>query len=199
MGGENASLRSTTGAILAGGRGERVGGRDKGLLALCGRPLVAHVVAALQPQVEGIVIVANRNRAEYSAYGLVLADREAAFRGPLAGIDAALAACSTAWLLTVPVDCPGLPGDLAQRLHAAAVREAAAACVVAVEGRREPLFALYRVDRIAPPAAALAADGAVWQWQASIGAIAVDFSDQRDALANLNDDAGFRAWEKDHA
>src|SRR5215468_4061553 len=93
-----------TAAVLAGGEGRRVGGRDKGLLPLAGRPLIAHVVAALREQAGQIIICANRNASEYSGFGIVVGDMEPGFRGPLSGIASALAHCKTHWLLTVPVD-----------------------------------------------------------------------------------------------
>lgn len=184
-----------TAAILAGGEGRRVDLRDKGLLPLAGKPLIAWVCAALARQAQGLLICANRNRAEYAAYGRVVADVIPGFAGPLAGIAAALAVCETPWLLTAPVDSPCPPPDLAGRLLAH-VGDAAAA--VAMTSRREPLFALYRRELAAAAQAGVARDMAVWRWQDEAGAIAVDFSDCSAAFVNLNSPADFERWEVEH-
>ena len=91
-------------------------GRDKGLVEIGGKPLIAHVVAALRGQAGPMLICANRNAAEYAAFAEVVADAAGGYLGPLAGIAAALARCTTTWLFTVPVDAPQPPHDLAQQL-----------------------------------------------------------------------------------
>ena len=132
-----------TGVVLAGGRGRRMGGVDKGLMPLAGRPAVAHVLDRLAPQVDRLLINANRNRAAYAAYGHpVIADRTGDFAGPLAGMAAALAVAETELVLTVPCDTPWLPADLAARLHAARARDAAAIATVADGATTHPVFAL---------------------------------------------------------
>lgn len=183
-----------TAAILAGGEGRRIGGEDKGLLSLAGRPLIAHVVHALRGQAGAIVICANRNADHYAEFAPVIADDLPGFRGPLAGIAAALGACKGAWLLTVPVDCPQPPRDLAQRLHAA-VQESRAA-VAAARSRREPLFALYPRGMGASAAAAARRGLGVWRWQDEIRATETDFSDRAGCFANLNTPDEFRQWER---
>lgn len=111
-----------TGLLLAGGRGSRMGGVDKGLQLLHGRPLFEWVLARLQAQVGPLLINANRNLPAYAAQGLpVLSDADDSFAGPLAGLLAGLQACETDWLLSAPCDTPMLPSDLAQRLAAAAL------------------------------------------------------------------------------
>jgi molybdopterin-guanine dinucleotide biosynthesis protein A len=184
-------------AILAGGQGVRVGGQDKGLMLLGDRPLIAHVCAALRAQAGRVLICANRNAAAYARHGTVVADASAAHGGPLAGIAAALGVCETPWLLTVPVDSPAPPADLAPRLHAGATAVAASAAVGVHAGRREPLFALYRCDLAAAAQAALARDSAVWRWQNECAATAVDFPDRAADFANLNTPEDFRRWEHD--
>jgi len=182
-----------TGAVLAGGAGSRLDGRDKGLELLGGRPLVAHVVTALRAQVGRVVLCVNRNADVYAEYGTIVPDVEAGFRGPLAGIASALAACATPWLLTLPVDCPTPPAQLAARLYAN--RRGAAAAVAHDGTRREPLFALYAATLAASGRAALTRDLAVWRWQDEIGAVEVDFADCAAAFGNLNTATDFRAWE----
>ena len=190
--------REISAAVLAGGAGSRLEGRDKGLQTLAGRPLIEHVLASLGDAAGTILICANRNPQRYAAYGHVLADgtTDGEFRGPLAGIAAALAACTTPWLLTLPVDCPRPPPDLCARL-VRAIGDAALA--VAYDGAQvEPLFALYS-RRVAPSAAAaLCADRPVWRWQQELGAVPVDFSDCPGAFDNLNTAQDFAHWERDH-
>lgn len=103
--------------ILAGGQGRRMGYRDKGLVEYQGKPLVEHVLQRIGPQVDEILISANRNLDAYRAYGhCVLTDDLPDFQGPLAGMLAGLKAASHAWLLSVPCDMPALPDDLLARL-----------------------------------------------------------------------------------
>ena len=183
-----------TAAILAGGEGRRVDGRDKGLLLVSGRPLVAYAAAPLRDTVSRVIVCANRNRDRYAEYGDVFADDESGFRGPLAGIATALAHCATPWLLTVPVDCPAPPQSVAARLYAAVGNSAV---VVAYDGtRRQPLFALYRSGLLESAQAALSANLPVWRWQDDCGAVEADFSDRADAFDNLNSDEEIRAWEQ---
>ncbi len=176
------------GAILAGGAGRRVHGADKGLLDWRGKPLVEHVIARIAPQVDGLVISANRNRDSYAQFGYpVLADRVAGYPGPLAGIAAALAVASHEWLLCVPVDLPLLPLDLAARLLRATLAHGSNAAVAHDGERRQVLCAVFARTLAASAGAALGrGDGTVWAWQDACGAVEVDFSDQPDAFINLN-------------
>ena len=110
-----------SGLILAGGQGSRMGGRDKGLVSYRGRPLVDHVIECLAPQVDELLISANRNLDDYARRGYpVIPDTLPDFQGPLAGLLAGLQAAKHEWVLTVPCDMPHLPNDLAARLLAAA-------------------------------------------------------------------------------
>jgi molybdopterin-guanine dinucleotide biosynthesis protein A len=187
---------SVTAAILAGGQGRRLGGLDKGLQPLFGRPVVSYVADALRPHCETIVICANRHRDEYGRFATVLPDDLQGFHGPLAGISTALAHCETRWLLTVPVDTPKPPSDLVTRLLAG-IKDARAA--VADDGtRRQPLFALYESALAASARNALEHDLAVWRWQEEMGAAVVDFSDRLEGFNNLNTLDDFRRWEDDH-
>ena len=184
-----------TAAILAGGAGSRLGGCDKGLEPLAGKPLIAHVLAALESQAGRVLICINRNEARYATYAPTLRDTQNTFCGPLAGIAGALAACATDWLLTVPVDCPRPPPHLAARQRAGA----GACAAVANDGTRtQPLFALYRRELAASAASALATDAPVWRWQQEIGAREVAFADCAAAFANLNERPEFERWEREH-
>ena len=175
-----------TAVILAGGAGTRAGGRDKGLIEHEGVPLVEHVRRRLAPQVPRIWISANRNFERYARYGeRVLRDETEGHAGPLAGIAAALAACDSERLLSVPVDALAFPDDLAARL-VAAMDESRGLVAVAHDGsRRQPLFALY--DRSlagAARTAAISVHNAVWSFQDAHGAREVAFEDGR--FENLN-------------
>ena len=186
---------SITLAILAGGRAERMGGLDKGLQPLRGRTLVACVDDALRGQgLHHVLIVANRSHEAYLRIAPTISDALPGQRGPLAGIAAALAACATHWLLTVPVDCPDPPPDLVARLHEARVAARNAVAVAHDGERRQPLFALY--DRELAAEAACAAQGGlgVAAWQDRLGATAVDFTDRRAHFANLNTLAELAAY-----
>jgi molybdopterin-guanine dinucleotide biosynthesis protein A len=106
-----------TGLILAGGRAQRMGGIDKGLVPFMGKPLIEHAITRLTPQVTTILINANRNHDRYAQYGhAVIADQQPDFAGPLAGFAAGLAHCKTEYLLSVPCDSPVFPLDLSQRM-----------------------------------------------------------------------------------
>jgi len=156
-----------TGVVLAGGQAERMGGRDKGLLPLAGEALVAHVLRGLRPQVTELLISANRNLVSYRAWGYpVVADADAArFRGPLAGMLAALRAAVTADVLTAPCDAAMLPPDYAQRMWAGRERMQATVSVAEFGGRSQPVFALLPVALADDLAAWLAAgEGGVGRW-----------------------------------
>lgn len=145
-----------TALVLAGGRGSRMGGVDKGLQTFNGTPLALHTLLRLQLQTGGLIgaalVNANRNLAAYEAFGApVWPDSLAGHEGPLAGFLTGLAHCETPWLLTVPCDTPLFPLDLAERLAAAAGREQADIAMAAApeaDGtvRPQPVFCLLRVD-----------------------------------------------------
>src|SRR5205814_3308446 len=106
-----------TGLILAGGRGSRMGGVDKGLQAHLGMPLAMHALLRLSPQVGEVMINANRNLAAYESMGVpVWPDPLPEYPGPLAGWLAGLEHCSTPYMVTVPCDTPDFPLDLVERL-----------------------------------------------------------------------------------
>lgn len=133
--------------VLAGGRGSRMGGVDKGLETLEGKPLVQHALDRLRPQVGALLINANRHLDVYAGFGPpVCPDANDQFAGPLAGVLAGLDRCETEWLVTVPCDSPNFPGDLVSRLSEAA-QGADVAIATTSEGgvlRRQPVFCLLR-------------------------------------------------------
>jgi molybdopterin-guanine dinucleotide biosynthesis protein A len=115
-----------TGLVLAGGRGSRMGGVDKGLQNHRGLPLALHALLRLQLQVGTTMLNANRNLGAYEAMGVpVWPDEQADFAGPLAGMMVGLAHCETPWLVTVPCDSPNFPIDLVTRLAQAVETEGA--------------------------------------------------------------------------
>ncbi|QWE14085.1 molybdenum cofactor guanylyltransferase MobA [Polynucleobacter sp. AP-Sving-400A-A2] len=111
------SSEHITGLILAGGRAQRMGGIDKGLIPFHGKPLIESAISRLKPQVSTILINANRSITKYSHYGYpVLMDETPDFSGPLAGFSVGLKHCKTPYLLTSPCDSPLLPTDLAEKM-----------------------------------------------------------------------------------
>jgi molybdopterin-guanine dinucleotide biosynthesis protein A len=145
-------MEHVTGLILAGGRGARMGGADKGLQNFNGVPLALHTLLRLQPQVQEVLINANRNLSAYESFGAqVWPDALPDFAGPLAGFLTGLERCETPWLATVPCDTPLFPGDLVARLlHAAEREDAEIAMASAPEAdgqlRPQPVFCLLRIE-----------------------------------------------------
>ncbi len=177
-----------TGVILAGGEGRRMGGADKGLQELHGRPLVQWVLEALAPQVNSVMISANRNLPRYAGFGcIVLPDTIPGFAGPLAGLHAALAQAATPLVASVPCDSPFLPSDLVQRLHAALLANQADLAVARAGGRVHRACCLARRELLPSLAAYLAAgDRKVGLWHASLKLVEVDFDDEAAAFDNFN-------------
>jgi molybdenum cofactor guanylyltransferase len=157
---QRIASRHITAVILAGGRGSRMGGVDKGLQLFNGQALALHAVQRLAPQVGALIINANRNQAAYEALAQPLPIQVHAdapdlpeFAGPLAGFLVGLQHCQTPWLLTVPCDTPLLPLDLVARLADALAREQAdiaMACAPETQDngetvlRKQPVFCLLR-------------------------------------------------------
>lgn len=176
-----------TGIVLAGGMGRRMGSVDKGLVPLAGRPMVAHVLARLAPQVGPILINANQNAERYAAFGHpVVPDDVGGFAGPLAGLHAGMTRATTPYVVTVPCDSPFLPGDLVARLAAGLVAQQAQIAVAYTGAQPHPVFAL--VDRsVGPHLAAFLAGGGrkIDAWYATLAFAAVPFADEA-AFRNIN-------------
>ena len=190
---------STTAAvILAGGRATRMGGIDKGLIELAGRPLVSHVIDALRDRVEHILISANRNHAAYAALGApTVSDTVADFPGPLAGIAAALQAVDTELLFVCPCDSPFLCGSIITRLNRA-LMAADADIAVAHDGQRpQPVFALLRCTLLPDLLKFLdAGERKILFWYRRHKLCTVDFSDHPDMFMNINSIAECAAAER---
>ena len=174
------------GVVLAGGQGRRMGGVDKGLIEYRGRPLIEWALAALTPQVDELVVSANRNLETYAAYGhRVLPDALPDFPGPLAGVLAALEAVKSEWLLVAPCDTPQLPADLARRLLTAAQQAGVPLAVAADETRVHHSCFIVRTDQRDNLAAYLArGERAVRHWQAGLASTTVRF--EAACFANFN-------------
>ncbi len=183
-----------TGLILAGGLGRRLGGADKGLQLHVGRPLAAHVLGRLAPQVGATLFNANRHLDVYEALGArAVSDTLPGHLGPLAGMLAGLLACRTPFLATVPCDAPLLPLDLVARLRAALDASPADAAVAAVAARGDgeatrlqPTFSLLHVGLVdALNRFLLGGNRKAGAWFEAIGAVVVPFDDAR-AFVNVN-------------
>lgn len=191
------SRAQVTGVVLAGGRGARMGGVDKGLQPFHGVPLARHALQRLQPQVGACMINANRHLDQYRAFGVpVLADTLPDYAGPLAGFASALEHCQTPYLVTVPCDSPLFPADLVARLSDALVREQADIAMASAQEtdehggapawRAQPVFCLLPV-RLLPSLNAFMASGRrkIDAWTALHKTVLVPFDDAR-AFANAN-------------
>lgn len=177
-----------TGIVLAGGMGRRMGGVDKGLVLLDGRPMVEHVLARLTPQVGNVIINANQNIERYAKFGrAVCPDAIGGFAGPLAGLHAGLTQAATSHVVTVPCDSPFLPLDLVPRLAAGMARESAQIAVAKTFDQPHPVFALVSRDVLAHLAAFLTAGGRkIDAWYATLALVEVAFDDEVDAFRNIN-------------
>ena len=149
-----------TGVVLAGGRGARMGGVDKGLQPFEGQPLALHALRRLQPQVGQTLLNANRNRSDYEAFGVpVWSDTLPDYAGPLAGFVTALQHCGTPYLMTVPCDTPHFASDLVARLGRALLQTGSDVAMPSTPGLhpvdapdawfRQPVFCLLRRELLA--------------------------------------------------
>lgn len=180
-----------TGLILAGGRGSRMGSIDKGLVPLAGKPMVAHVLERLAPQVQRMLINANQNQDTYAALGApVWPDAMPDFAGPLAGLQTGLMHCETPYLVTAPCDSPFLPTDLVARLaQALQTQDADLAVAVTGEGatrQPHPVFCLAKASLLPHLTAFLEGGGRkVDRWYATLRVAEVHFADEA-AFRNIN-------------
>ncbi|MFO8004420.1 molybdenum cofactor guanylyltransferase MobA [Thioalkalivibrio sp.] len=179
---------AVAGLILAGGRARRMGGEDKGLISLAGRPMVEHVLERIRPQVDDVLINANRNAERYGSYGhRVVADVIGDYSGPLAGMLTAMMAVQQPWLAVVPCDSPLLPTDLVDRLCRSVLAESAE-IAVAHDGRRlQPVIALLSCSLL-PDLRAFVDQGGrkIDTWYMQHRMVATDLSDHPEAFVNVN-------------
>ncbi len=177
-----------TAAVLAGGMGRRMGGVDKGLVEVCGRPMIAWTLDAVRTQAGKLLINANRSQTEYAAFGLpVIGDRHEGFQGPLAGLHAVLEAAETPYVAIVPCDTPRLPRDLFARLARALIEDDSELAVAEAGGRVHTLHGLFRTALLDDLTRALEADERKPDaWYATRRWSRVDFSDIPEAFDNIN-------------
>jgi molybdenum cofactor guanylyltransferase len=186
-----------TGLILAGGLGRRIGERDKGLVEFRGKAMIAHIRERFAPQVDELLINANRNIESYAQFGQrVISDTIDGHAGPLAGLEAGLTYARHDLLACVPCDSPRLPTDLVERLHNALQTERADVAVAKTGAQAHPVFCLMRRTVHAHLRAFLTSGGRkVDAWYASLRFAEVSFDDEADAFANINTLDELQHWE----
>jgi len=182
------SAGGVSGLILAGGQGRRMGGVDKGLQRLRGKPMAQWVMERLHPQVDEILVNANQNVTAYAALGCpVVSDAVTGFAGPLAGLQAGLAHARHEFVVTAPCDSPFLPHDLVSRLRAALEGATADLAVAKTGTQPHPVFCLCRRGLLPHLTAYLAAGGRkIDAWYATLRVAEVAFDDEAAAFANIN-------------
>ena len=171
-----------TGIVLAGGQSRRMGGGDKGLLELAGKPMLGHVIDRLSVQVGRMAINANGDPSRFASFGLpVVADTVSGFVGPLAGVLAGMrwsagSASGARWIVTVAGDAPMLPLDLVSRLTAAVESRDTAIALARSAGEVHPVIGLWPVA-LADDLETSLQDGVrkVLHWTDRHGTVAVDF------------------------
>lgn len=179
---------AVTGVVLAGGQGSRMGGVDKGLEPFRGRPMVEHAIERFAPQVDELLVNANRNVEAYARFGhRVISDEVAGFAGPLAGFERGLAHAQGALVATVPCDSPFLPRDLVARLRAALEHAGADIAVARTGAQAHPVFCLMR-RTVLPSLQAFLGSGErkIDRWTSSLAVVEVAFDDEAGAFANIN-------------
>lgn len=193
----NLVTAKITGVILAGGQGRRMGGVDKGLKPLRGKPMVRWVIERLEPQVDELLINANQNLETYEHFGYrVIPDEIGDFAGPLAGLQRGLTEARHSLVATAPCDSPFLPQDLIARLRAALSRENAEIAVAKTGDQPHPVFCLCRKQVLDGLNAFLAAGGRkIDAWYAKLKVVEVTFDDQADAFSNINTPDELQSFE----
>lgn len=177
-----------TGVILAGGKARRMGGRDKGLIRIAGKPMIEYILNAIQDQVNTVIINANRNQDSYRQYGYpVIGDEFQGFNGPLAGMASALRVIDTELMVTAPCDSPYLPADLISRLYRQ-LQQSGADISVAHDGERiQPVFSLMKRSLLDSLLDYLnKGERKIDRWFGQHRLVMTDFSDKPETFINLN-------------
>lgn len=179
---------SITGIVLAGGKGRRMGGADKGLVEFLGKPLVSHVIQRLTPQVGEILISANREMETYAGLGFrVISDDITDFAGPLAGLHKGMLEAKHPYVLTVPCDTPLLPMSLVNRLMRGLLGQDADVAVAKTGLQPHPVFCLCRKSLLPHLEDFLQHDGRKFEaWYSSLEVAEVLFDDTPQAFININ-------------
>ena len=176
-----------TGILLAGGQGRRMGGVDKGLQLLRGKPMAQHVIERFAPQVDELLINANQNIEQYQGLGYrVIPDAIGGFVGPLAGLHRGLSEAAHPLVVTAPCDSPFLPLDLVAKLHAALEQQNAELAVARTGDQPHPVFCLCRKSVLGSLTAFLESGGRkIDWWYAQLKVAEVEFVDES-AFRNIN-------------
>lgn len=186
------SKNNITAVILAGGKGRRLGGQDKGLVNYKDKPLIEHVIERIQPQVKTILVNANRNQETYARYGFpVINDELSNFQGPLAGFATAMKVATSSHIITLPCDGPLLPKDLVSRmldtLENATSTESDTLAVAHNGDRLQPVYALIPVSLIDSLEKFLEeGNRKIDLWYDRHSMQITDFADQASAFDNIN-------------
>lgn len=184
--------------ILAGGKGSRLGGTDKGKVEFNGKLLIEHVIDAMKPQVSEIIINANRHIDEYSKYGYqVISDNLEGFQGPLAGFACGLQAVATPYMVIVPCDGPWLCKDLVTRLTRVMFNQSADISVAHDGQRMQPVHCLLGRSMLPSLEDFLAQGGRkIDQWYAQHKMALADFSDIPECFYNINTQRDYTELKK---
>jgi len=188
---------SITGVILAGGRSRRMDGNDKGLLPLNNRAMIEYVIETLSPQVDEVLISANRNQNDYSRFGhTIITDQIEGYVGPLAGMASAIQACGSEFILTAPCDGPWVPADLAERLLSQLKKEGSSVSTAHDGERLQPVFTLIH-RKLLPSILSYLESGErrLGYWVKQQKPALADFSDQPEAFFNVNSPAELKVAE----
>ena len=179
---------NVTAVILAGGKGRRMDGKDKGLVELANRPLIEYVIDAIKPQVESIILNANRNQEQYSRYGYpVVSDALADYQGPLAGFICAMQSSTTSHIVTLPCDGPFLPADLVDRLISSLADNNAEIAVAHDGDRMQPVYSLIPVTLSNSLNSFLdSGERKIDLWYSQHRVALADFSDCPETFRNIN-------------
>ena len=175
-----------------------MGGVDKGLQPLRGKPMVAWVIERFAPQVDEVLINANQNLPVYAGFGhRVIPDEITGFAGPLAGLHRGLSEAAHELVATVPCDSPFLPRDLIARLRGALDRERAELAVARTGDQPHPVFCLCRRQVLPGLTDFLSSGGRkIDAWYARHKVVEVLFDDEPEAFSNVNTEDELRTFEK---
>jgi molybdopterin-guanine dinucleotide biosynthesis protein A len=186
-----------TGVVLAGGQGRRMGGVDKGLTPLRGKPMAQWAIERFAPQVDEILINANQNLDTYAAFGYrVIPDAIGGFAGPLAGLHRGLSEASHDLVATVPCDSPFLPLDLVSRLHTALEKTDADLTVARTGDQPHPVFCLCHKRVLGSLTSFLESGGRkIDAWYSALRICEVRFDDEADAFSNINTKDELKGFE----
>ena len=190
-------LSNITAVIVAGGQGSRISGKDKGLIILHGKTLIEQIIEKISPQIDRIIINANRNTDQYRQFGLpVIKDKTPGFQGPLAGMLAALNSADTEFIITLPCDGPQLAADYVSRMSTT-LAESSAEIVVAHDGlRMQQMYALIPTSLAEDLSEFLKQDKrAIKHWLAQLNVTTADFSDHPEMFLNINTDEDLKSHQ----